>query len=563
MHASLPLITTFSLAFGLALVFGYMAEKLKSPPLVGYLVAGIVVGPYTKFVQADMWLASQLAEIGVMLLMFGVGLHFSIRDLMRVKAIAVPGALMQMVSAVAIWGCFAFFVWGWSVASSLIFGLCLSCASTVVLLKALELRGKLTSLEGQIAVGWLIFQDIATVLILVLLPPIAEILGVNAGASLSGEDIAWTIGKTLLRVMTFIVLMLIVGRRLIPILLQWIVDTKSQELFTVAILACAICIAFVAAAVFEVSFALGAFFAGVIVQETRFARRATKDSLSMRDAFSVLFFVSVGMMLDWHVLLEQPFNVLCVLGIVMIGNAMIAAFAVLVLRYPLRTSITIGACLSQIGEFSYILVGQGIALRMVDADVLSMIVAASIFSIALNPLMYAVVEPVYRFLLERSTWARSSASRHASEQKSDSVEKVLPSQILIVGDDNAAMELAGTLSHAGMPVTFLTENPELSERLGGQAICVIEGRTSERSCIEQADIDRTSLAVLSGVPFEKGREIITALRDMNPGVRIAVRTARAPEKALYAELLPDDLVLYGEDILHGQEASGGAAANVA
>ena len=232
MHASLPLITTFALAFGLALLFGYAAERLKSPALVGYLLAGIVASPYAGLVNADLWLASQLAEIGVMLLMFGVGLHFSIDDLMRVKAIAVPGALMQMISAIALWGCFAFFVWDWSAASSLIFGLCLSCASTVVLLKALELRGQLSSRNGQIAVGWLVVQDIATVVILVLLPPIAEILGTQTGAPQDLQDIAWKIAVTFFRVFAFVALMLIVARRLIPMALQHVVNTESRELFT-------------------------------------------------------------------------------------------------------------------------------------------------------------------------------------------------------------------------------------------------------------------------------------------------------------------------------------------
>jgi CPA2 family monovalent cation:H+ antiporter-2 len=563
MHASLPLISTFSLAFGLALLFGFLAEKLNSPPLVGYLIAGIMAGPYTTLVQADLWLASQLAEIGVMLLMFGVGLHFSFRDLIRVKAIAVPGALMQMTAAVTIWGCFAYFVWKWSVASSLVLGLCLSCASTVVLLKALELRGKLNSPEGQIAVGWLVVQDIATVLILVMMLPISEILGLQSGAPMSAEDIAWKIWETFYRVFSFIALMLIIGRKLIPICLQWVVDTKSRELFTVAILACAICIAFVAAAVFDVSYALGAFFAGVVVQETRFARRATNDSLSMRDAFSVLFFVSVGMMLDWHILIEQPLNVLSILAIIMIGNALIAGIIVLVLKYPLKTSMTIGACLSQIGEFSYILVGQGIALKMVDSDVLSLIVAGSIFSIALNPLMFAAVKPAYRFLLERSSWARSSANRHAADQNLDAIKEASPSRVLVVGDDNVALEFALSLSHAGMPVTCLTENHEFSEKLDQKTVCLIEGKATDRDKIEQAKIEATTLAFLSGVPFEKGREIITSLQNVNPAVRIAVRTSRAPEKALYLELLPDDLVLYGEDLLPGQAATGASPASAA
>jgi CPA2 family monovalent cation:H+ antiporter-2 len=557
MHASLPLITTFALAFGLALLFGYAAERLKSPALVGYLLAGIVASPYAGLVNADLWLASQLAEIGVMLLMFGVGLHFSIDDLMRVKAIAVPGALMQMISAIALWGCFAFFVWDWSAASSLIFGLCLSCASTVVLLKALELRGQLSSRNGQIAVGWLVVQDIATVVILVLLPPIAEILGTQTGAPQDLQDIAWKIAVTFFRVFAFVALMLIVARRLIPMALQHVVNTESRELFTLSILAIAICIAFVASEVFEVSFALGAFFAGVVVQETKFARRATEDSHSMRDAFSVLFFVSVGMMLDWHVLLERPLDVLCVLGIIMAGNALIAGLIVFVLRYPVKSSLTIGACLSQIGEFSYILAAQGISLRMVGPEVLSLIVAASILSIALNPLMFCIVEPLDRFLLERFSWARRASSRKP-EPPRGTVTGVVPSLVLVVGSDKAAYSLAKSFTRAGMPVVCLTENHDLAEELSDRSLKVIEGKASDRSKLEQVDIATTSMAFLSGLSFDEGREVITMIRETNSSMRIAVRTTHAEEVAMYAEYFPSDLVLFGKELQQEQKAAASA-----
>ncbi len=555
MHASLPLITTFASAFGLALLFGYIAERLKSPPLVGYLIAGILVGPYSAIMPADLWLASQLSEIGVMLLMFGVGLHFSIRDLMRVKGIAVPGAVLQMTLATAIWCLFAYYVWGWKLPSALMFGLCLSCASTVVLLKALELRGQLSSPDGQIAVGWLVVQDIATVVILVLLPPLAEILGVSAGAPLSSAEIGWKIGETLLRVAVFIVLMLVLGRKLIPLCLQKVANTGSRELFTLSILACAICIAFVAAAIFDVSFALGAFFAGVVVQESQFARRATEDSLSMRDAFSVLFFVSVGMMLDWHVLLQRPLTVLCVVMIIMIGNGLIAAGIVYLLRYPLRSSLAIGASLSQIGEFTYILAAQGISLRMIESDVLSLLVAASILSIALNPLMFNAVEPVMRFLQERFAWARKAAVRKGLEVEQEPEPQVSLSRILVIGGDIAAYNLAESFVRVGMPVTCLTDNQLLAERLAHISVHVIEGKASDRETLSQANIESISMAFLSGISFVQGKEVITALRETNSAVRIAVRTTSSEDVKKYSEYLPQDLVLFGQEAVREPAAA--------
>ena len=351
MPHNVSLIATIAAGFGLAIVFGYLAARLKMPPLVGYLLAGIAIGPATPGFVADVGLAGQLAEIGVMLLMFGVGLHFSLKDLLAVKRIAVPGAIVQIAVATAL-GLGLAHWWGWNFGAALVFGLALSVASTVVLLRALEARGQLETINGSIAVGWLVVEDLVMVLVLVLLPPLAGLLTGKSDANLL-PTIAWTLAK----VVAFIVLMLVVGRRVFPKLLFAVAGTGSRELFTLCVVAVAVGVAYGSAALFDVSFALGAFFAGMMMRESEYSHRAADESLPLRDAFSVLFFVSVGMLFDPQVLLEQPLKVLAVVAIIMVGKTLAAIGLVLAFRYPLNTALTVGASLAQIGEFSFILAG--------------------------------------------------------------------------------------------------------------------------------------------------------------------------------------------------------------
>jgi CPA2 family monovalent cation:H+ antiporter-2 len=549
MHASLPLITTFALAFVLALVFGYVAERLKSPPLVGYLFAGIAVGPYTWGPVADLWLASQLSEIGVMLLMFGVGLHFSVRDLLRVKWVAVPGAILQMTIATILGVVFAFYVWNWTVAGALVFGLSLSCASTVVLHKALELRGKLNSLDGQIAVGWLVVEDIATVVILVLLPPLAEILGISGPEPMGAQAILMKIGETLLRVVAFIALMLLVGRKLIPLGLQMVIKTGSRELFTLAVLACAIGVAFVASSIFEVSFALGAFFAGVVMQESKFAKRAAADSLSFQDAFAVLFFVGVGMMLDWHVLVEHPLTVLSVLLIIMVGKSVVAVALVNFLRYPLHSSLTIGASLAQIGEFSYILAAQGISLKMVGSEMMSLIVAASILSIALNPCMFAAVSPFGKFLQRHFLWARKAALRENQLQTHPSDKPEPLGQIVVECNDQTSHRLAVELSRSGFPVVCIATDQSEAEQLRTDRLSAVVGKVTDRLTLSEANVDAAKAVVLSGLHFVDGSDAIGKIRVLNPGVHIIIRAANEVDRKFFAEQTTANLVLMDEQMI--------------
>ncbi len=357
MPHDVSLIAIMAAGFGLALLLGFVAARLRMPPLVGYLLAGIAIGPATPGFVGDMALAAQLAEIGVMLLMFGVGLHFSMQDLLAVKRIAVPGAIVQIAAATLLGYGLAQW-WGWGAGAALVFGLCLSVASTVVLLRALEARGQLETANGSIAVGWLVVEDLVMVLVLVLLPPLAGLLQPGAaGAAEASGSLLTTVGLTLAKVAAFVILMLVVGRRVFPRVLWWVAGTGSRELFTLCVVAVAVGVAYGSALLFNVSFALGAFFAGMMMRESEYSHRAADESLPLRDAFSVLFFVSVGMLFDPQVLLDEPLRVLAVVAIIVVGKTLAAVALVLLMRYPLNTALTVGASLAQIGEFSFILAG--------------------------------------------------------------------------------------------------------------------------------------------------------------------------------------------------------------
>jgi CPA2 family monovalent cation:H+ antiporter-2 len=375
------LIATIAAGLGLAFAFGFAATRLRLPPLVGYLLAGVVVGPFTPGYVADVPIAAQLAEIGVILLMFGVGLHFSPRDLLAVRRLAIPGALAQIVTATLL-GAVAMRFRGWSWSSGLVLGLSLSVASTVVLLRALEQRRLVESQDGRIAIGWLVVEDLVTVFVLVLLPALVT----------PGQGPLLAIGIALVKAAAFLVLMVFAGRRAIPRLLESVARTGSRELFTLAVIALALCIAVGAAAVFGVSFALGAFFAGVIIGESEVSQRAAADALPLRDAFAVLFFVSVGMLFDPRIIVQRPVEVLIVIAIIMVGKSAAALGIVLALRHPMRTALTVSASLSQIGELSFILAGLGMTLGLLSVEGRNLILAGALVSITLNPAMFSVAD---------------------------------------------------------------------------------------------------------------------------------------------------------------------------
>jgi CPA2 family monovalent cation:H+ antiporter-2 len=377
-HAEATLVSTIAVSLACAFLGGFVAVKLRLSPIVGYLLAGIVVGPFTPGFSADTHIAEQLAEIGVILLMFGVGMHFSLRDLVAVWRIAVPGAVTQIAVATALGAALAHF-WGWPIGAAVVFGIALSIASTVVLLRALEAQGTLREEAGRIAIGWLIVEDLLMVLAMVLLPALAATSESSVALWL---DLAWTLGK----VAAFIALMLIVGARVLPWLLDQAARTGSRELFTLAVVAAALGIAFGAAELFGVSYALGAFLAGVVINESDHSHRAAQDSQPLQDAFAVLFFVAVGMLFDPVILITEPLKLLTVVAVIIIGKALTAI--VLLLRYPWRVALTIGASLAQIGEFSFVIAALGIATGLLPQDGQNLILAGALISITLNPLVF-------------------------------------------------------------------------------------------------------------------------------------------------------------------------------
>ncbi len=399
-----PLIATIVAGLGLAFVFGAVAQRLRIPPLVGYLLAGVAVGPFTPGYVADQGLATELAEIGVILLMFGVGLHFSLNDLLSVRAIALPGAVVQIVVASLMGLGLALFM-GWTIGAGLVFGLALSVASTVVLLRAMQERRLMETERGRIAVGWLIVEDLAMVLALVLLPALAGLQGANSNAPIADPLAAWLgmgLGGVLLltiaKVVVFVGIMLIVGRRFIPWILHYIAHTGSRELFRLAVLAIALTVAFGSAKLFGVSLALGAFFAGMILSESPLSQRAAQETLPLRDAFAVLFFVSVGMLFNPASLLREPWPLLATLFIIIIGKSVAAFLIVLAFRHPVGTALTISASLAQIGEFSFILAELGVKLNLLPTAGRDLILAGAILTIMLNPLIFAAVDWLSRRL---------------------------------------------------------------------------------------------------------------------------------------------------------------------
>jgi len=529
---SVTLITTIAAALGLALILGFIAARLKLPPLVGYLIAGIIIGPATPGFVADVDLSHQLAEIGVMLLMFGVGLHFSLDELLAVRRIALPGAIVQIAVATLL-GTAVAAMWGWSLAGSIVFGLGLSVASTVVLLRALESRGMLETVNGHIAVGWLVVEDLVMVLVLVLLPPLAAWLGDSARV-VGDRSLLTTLALTLSQVAVFIALMLVVGRRVFPWLLWQVAGTGSRELFTLCVVAAAVGIAYGSAALFGVSFALGAFFAGMVMRESPLSYRAAEESLPLRDAFSVLFFVSVGMLFEPQVLIREPLHVLVVIAIIIVGKSLAAFFLVLLFRYPLNTALTVSASLAQIGEFSFILAGLGISLRLMPAEGQSLILAGAIISIAMNPLVFRAIEPAQNWIRRRSKLAQ------ALERPDDPLAALpmtvdlnrLAGQVVLVGYGRVGRRIGEALIAQGIPFVVAEENREIVEKLRASDIPAVSGDASDPAVLIQAHIHRARLLVIAIPDMLNVRRMIETARTVNPRVEIIVRTHSEEEAAL-------------------------------
>jgi len=534
MPHDIALISTIAAGFGLAMVFGLLASQLRMPPLVGYLLAGILIGPHTPGFVADVQLAAQLAEIGVMLLMFGVGLHFSLHDLMAVRRMAVPGAVVQIAVA-TLMGALVALLWGWGWGAALVFGLCLSVASTVVLLRALEARGLLQSANGQIAVGWLVVEDLVMVLVLVLLPALAGLFGAAAATPNAAlDDIGQTVGLTLAKVTAFIVLMLVVGRRLLPKALWWVARTGSQELFRLSVVAVAVGVAFGAAELFDVSFALGAFFAGMMMRESEFSHRAADESLPLRDAFAVLFFVSVGMLFDPAVIVQQPLKLALVVLIIMLGKTLAAIALVLLFRYPLNTALTVGVSLAQIGEFSFILAGMGVALGLLPPQGQSLVLAGALVSIAANPALFAGVEPARRWILARSALARRLEQREdplaALPMSTD--QRVLQDQVVLVGYGRVGRRIAHSLDERRIPYVVVEQNREIVESLRRRGVPAVSGDAQQAETLVQAHVARAALLVVAVPDPVDVRRMVELARMLNPRLGVVLRTHNEEEAEL-------------------------------
>ena len=520
-----PLIATIAAGLMLAYLFGLIAHRLRVPPLVGYLVAGVVVGPFTPGFTANAELASELAEIGVILLMFGVGLHFSLKDLMSVARIAVPGAIGQIVLA-TLMGAGLARVLGWPWASGLVFGLALSVASTVVMVRALQERHILDTERGRIAVGWLVIEDLAMVLALVLLPA-AALITANEAVPLS--RLAFSLFWTLLKVVGFVAIMLVIGRRFIPWLMHHTAHTGSRELFRLAVYAIALGVAFGAAKLFDVSFALGAFFAGMVMGESTLSQQATEEAMPLRDAFAVLFFVSVGMLLNPSVFVEAPLALLATLAIIVVGKAAVAWLIVRAFRHSNETALTVAASLAQIGEFSFILIGLGVELKLVTPLARDLVLAGAILSIVINPLMFK--------LLVRRPHAEPAAPAPAPAQPTG--------HDVVVGYGRVGSLIGSALAGAGGRVIVIETGEDNLERARLDGADTFIGNAADPEILASADLTAARrLFVTIPEPFEAG-QVVQQARTLNPSLDILAR-AHSDAALEHLKGLGASLVVMGE-----------------
>ncbi len=541
------LIDIVAIGLALAFVFGFLANRIKLSPLVGYLFAGIVVGPFTPGFVGDAGMATQLAEIGVMLLMFGVGLHFSLEDLMEVKWIAIPGAAVQIAVA-TLMGCALAWALGWNVAEGLVFGLALSVASTVVLLRALEERRLLDTKRGKIAIGWLIVEDLAMVLALVLLPPLGAAL--SSGGEMDAGSIAAKLGLTLLQVAGFVAVMLVLGRRVIPWVMERAVATGSRELFTLSVLAIALGIAFGSAALFGVSFALGAFFAGMLLNESELSHKAANDSLPLRDAFAVLFFVSVGMLFDPTVLVDRPLQVLATAFIILFGKSAAAYAIVRAFGHPRGTALTISASLAQIGEFSFILAGLGVALKILPPEGRDLILAGALISIVANPLLFQLLDrwQARQSAVKSDTGPEKQAGQTAPpapEAAEPPPGPVLQGEdhAIVVGYGQVGAPLVHLLRDRGVPVVVIEMDPDLVRRARDSGVPTIRGNAVSERVLAEAQPDKARIAVIAIPQALEAGEIVTRLRAANPQLTIFARAHSEAEARHLIEHGADGTVL--------------------
>jgi CPA2 family monovalent cation:H+ antiporter-2 len=541
MHEAPPLIATIVGGLVLAFFFGALAHRLRLPVLAGYLLAGVVAGPFTPGYVADGHIAQELAELGVILLMFGVGLHFSLKDLMSVKAISIPGAIVQMTVATLL-GMLLGWLLGWSPAQGFMFGLALSVASTVVLLRSLEERRLIETDRGRIAVGWLIVEDLAMVLALVLLPAIGGALKGDTGGSMSTAALVEVVAITIGKVAIFVALMLVVGKRLIPWILQTVSYTGSRELFRLAVLAIALGVAFGAAQLFDVSLELGAFFAGMMMGESKLAQRAAEETLPLRDAFAVLFFVSIGMLFNPMVLVHSPWIVLGAFLIIVVGKSLAALGIVLAFGRPMKTALTIAVSLAQIGEFSFILASLGVAEGLLSAEARDVILAAAIASILVNPLLFVGLDKVMARMDAREKALAGSVAAEAPALATST----LSGHTVLVGFGRVGRRVLGQLKESGTPVLVVEQDPDAVARIAEDGHAeVLVGNAAEDDIIAAANMGAArALIVTISDAFEAG-EVVRCARRINPGIEIVAR-AHSRESTEHLQKLGADHVVYAE-----------------
>ena len=542
-HTSL--IAILCVGFVLAFVFGMVAQRLRLSPLVGYLIAGIVAGPFTPGFVGDQSLAPQLAEIGVILLMFGVGLHFSLKDLMTVKSVAIPGALGQ-ITVVTLLGLGLSQLMGWPAINGVVYGLSLSVASTVVVLRALEERRLLETRRGRIAIGWLIVEDLAMVLALVLLPALASVLAEGQDHSIGA--LFGTLGWTLVKVSAFVALMLLVGRRVIPWVLRRVAGTGSRELFTLCVLAVAMGVAFGAAELFGVSFALGAFFAGVLLNESEFGHKAANDSLPMRDAFAVLFFVSVGMLFNPSILVEHPWLVLATFLIIIVGNASVALVIVSLLRLPRLTALTVAVSLSQIGEFSFILASLGVDMKILTSDARDLILAGALLSIVANPILFALLDR--RQARDDAREARDAQDARDADDRRHRIPDTIRDHAIVVGYGRVGSQLTTLLHARGVPLVVIEDDADNVAKARAAGIPAIRGNVASERVMLEAAPERAKLVVFAIPQALEAGEAIARLKALNPEITVLARAHSDAEVKHLLERGADGAVLAERELAY-------------
>lgn len=521
MHQDLPLVSTIAIALSLAFVLGLIAARLRIPPIVGYLLAGIIIGPDTPGYVGHLDIANELAEIGIVLLMFGVGLHFSVKDLMEVKRIALPGALAQMAAATMLGTTLASH-WDWPLPSAILFGLALSVASTVVLLRALEEHSLLQSNSGQIAIGWLIVEDLAMVFALVLIPALA---GETAHGEQSDQTPLMLLAIAIVKIGMFVYAMLVGGKRILPWLLRLANKTGSRELFTLAVFAAAIGVAYGASAIFGVSFALGAFFAGMMIRESDMNHEVANRALPFQDAFAVLFFVAVGMLFDPDIILKQPCDVLWVVAIITLGKSLVSFVIVMLFGYPLKTGLIVSAGLAQIGEFSFILAALGVMYGIMPPEGRDLILAGALVSIAINPLMFWAVRGLHGYAgrhprLSQIFDLRESNIDHLEEGEIEQLRKDL---IIVVGYGKIGREVCDNILDADIDLVIVDANRERVEMLRELGYHAITGDATYRETLHEAAIRKAAAIVIAVPDSFEARKIVDMARKIKPHIRLIVR----------------------------------------